>query len=175
MPNITRRGAAGGQTADVETRVPVRNAVANLSKSTLKEESSSFMSKRPEAAQRIPRFAPCHIPERDLLPSPAAREGHSLGGRDGYRPGHIVFLLLFWNRFLGIRSGDGGFTGGVFFLKGILPYRDFMSGPAAVRAPQCGGRLRSSESCHRAQAFGVFERVILSFTFIRLAGSFLFV
>ena len=32
-------GAAGGQTADVETRVPVRNGCANLSKSTLKEEA----------------------------------------------------------------------------------------------------------------------------------------
>src|ERR1039457_2592651 len=37
----------------------------------------------------------------------------------------FFFLMLFWNRFLGMRSGDGGFTGGLFVLRGILPYRDF--------------------------------------------------
>jgi hypothetical protein len=37
----------------------------------------------------------------------------------------VCFFSVFWNRFLGIRSGDGGFTAGVFFLKGILPYRDY--------------------------------------------------
>ena len=75
----------------------------------------------------------------------------------------FVFLLLFWNRFLGLRSGDGGFGGGVFFLKGILPYRDFycpvpplfVFRSAAVLA--IFGKLPIV-----LRAFGVFERVILS-------------
>jgi hypothetical protein len=74
-----------------------------------------------------------------------------------------VFLLLFWNRFLGLRSGDGGFSGGVFFLKGIFPYRDyyaptpplFIFRSAAVLA--LFGKLPIvTRGC------GVFERVVLS-------------
>ncbi len=34
------------------------------------------------------------------------------------------FLLLFWNRFLGLRSGDGCFGGGLGILGGGIPYRD---------------------------------------------------
>lgn len=75
----------------------------------------------------------------------------------------FVFLMLFWNRFLGMRSGDGGFTGSVFFLKGILPYRDsycpvpplFLLRSAAVRV--LFGKLPIV-----MRGFGVFERVILS-------------
>jgi small basic protein len=37
----------------------------------------------------------------------------------------LAFLLLFWNRFVGLRSGDGGFTAGLMLLNGIVPYRDF--------------------------------------------------
>ena len=75
----------------------------------------------------------------------------------------FFFLMLFWNRFLGLRSGDGGFTGGVFFLRGILPYRDFycpvpplfVFRSAAVLA--IFGKLPIM-----LRAFGVFERVILA-------------
>ncbi len=75
----------------------------------------------------------------------------------------FFFLMLFWNRFLGLRSGDGGFTGGVFFLRGILPYRDFycpvpplfVFRSAAVLA--IFGKLPIV-----LRAFGVFERVILA-------------
>ncbi len=35
-----------------------------------------------------------------------------------------LFLLLFWNRFLGLRSGDGCFGGGLGILGGGIPYRD---------------------------------------------------
>jgi hypothetical protein len=75
----------------------------------------------------------------------------------------LCFFLLFWNRFLGLRSGDGGFTGGVFFLKGILPYRDyycptpplFVFRSAAVLA--IFGKLPIM-----LRGFAVFERLILS-------------
>jgi hypothetical protein len=75
----------------------------------------------------------------------------------------LCFFLLFWNRFLGLRSGDGGFSGGVFFLKGILPYRDyycpvpplFVFRSAAVLA--IFGKLPIM-----LRGFAVFERLILS-------------
>ena len=42
----------------------------------------------------------------------------------------LMFLLSFFNRFAGLRSGDGEYTGGMAFLSGLLPYRDyFTSGP----------------------------------------------
>ncbi len=37
----------------------------------------------------------------------------------------MFFMLLFWNHFLGMRSGDGGYSAGVFLLNGVLPYRDY--------------------------------------------------
>ena len=75
----------------------------------------------------------------------------------------LCFLMPFWNRFLGLRSGDGGFTGGLFFLNGILPYRDyytptpplFVFRSAAVLA--IFGKLPIV-----MRGFGVFERVIIS-------------
>ncbi|MFZ1916988.1 MAG: hypothetical protein WAU58_05400 [Terriglobales bacterium] len=75
----------------------------------------------------------------------------------------LCFLMPFWNRFLGLRSGDGGFTGGVFFLNGMLPYRDyyyptpplFVFRSAAVLA--IFGKLPIV-----MRGFGVFERVVLS-------------
>lgn len=37
----------------------------------------------------------------------------------------LVFFLGFYNRFGGIRSGDGEFTSAVAFLAGKIPYRDY--------------------------------------------------
>lgn len=75
----------------------------------------------------------------------------------------LCFFLLYWNRFLGLRSGDGGFTAGLFYLKGILPYRDFyypvpplfILRSAAVLA--IFGKLPIV-----LRGFAVFERVILA-------------
>lgn len=36
-----------------------------------------------------------------------------------------IFFLTYFNRFAGLRSGDGEFSGGVAFLAGKLPYRDY--------------------------------------------------
>ena len=38
-----------------------------------------------------------------------------------------AFFLTFFNRFAGLRSGDGEFTGGVAFLNGVMPYRDYFT------------------------------------------------
>jgi len=75
----------------------------------------------------------------------------------------LFFFMLFWNRFAGLRSGDGGFSAGVFFLKGILPYRDyycatpplFLLRTAAVLA--MFGKLAIA-----VRGCGVFERIVLS-------------
>ncbi len=41
-----------------------------------------------------------------------------------------AYFLLFFNRFAGLRSGDGEFGGGIAFLAGLRPYRDyFTAGP----------------------------------------------
>ena len=75
----------------------------------------------------------------------------------------FCFFMLFWNRFIGLRSGDGGFSGGLFFLKGILPYRDYY-GPTpplflfrSAAALAIFGKLPIV-----IRAFGVFERLLLS-------------
>jgi hypothetical protein len=76
--------------------------------------------------------------------------------------GTLAFMLLFWNRFIGLRSGDGGFTTGVFLLDGILPYRDyycpvpplFIARSAAVLG--LFGKLPIV-----LRGTGVFERVVI--------------
>src|ERR1700753_2331926 len=41
-----------------------------------------------------------------------------------------LYLFSFFNRFAGLRSGDGEFGGGMVFLAGLRPYRDyFTAGP----------------------------------------------
>ncbi len=102
-------------------------------------------------------------PGCDSVLSHSAKRGTAIAGAIVTALVTLFFLMLFWNRFLGLRSGDGGFTGGMFFLKGILPYRDFycpvpplfVFRSAAVLA--IFGKLPIV-----LRAFGVFERVILS-------------
>ncbi len=41
-----------------------------------------------------------------------------------------LFFATFFNRFAGLRSGNGEFSGGMALLEGVLPYRDyFTAGP----------------------------------------------
>jgi hypothetical protein len=39
----------------------------------------------------------------------------------------LLFLLSFFNRFAGLRSGDGEYASGAAFLQGSMPYRDYFS------------------------------------------------
>jgi hypothetical protein len=76
--------------------------------------------------------------------------------------GILCFLLLFWNRFLGLRSGDGGFTSGVYFLKGILPYRDYYCPVPPLFLAHCAAVLAVfGQLPIMLRGFGVFERVVL--------------
>jgi len=71
--------------------------------------------------------------------------------------------MLFWNRFVGLRSGDGGFSGGLFFLKGVLPYRDYYSATPPLFVFRSAAVLAIFGKLPIViRGFGVFERVILS-------------
>ncbi len=75
----------------------------------------------------------------------------------------LCFFMLFWNRFLGLRSGDGGFTGGVFFLRGILPYRDFYYPvPPLFLFRSAAALAIFGKLPIVTRACGVFERVMLA-------------
>jgi hypothetical protein len=75
----------------------------------------------------------------------------------------FFFLMLFWNRFLGLRSGDGGFSGGLLFLKGILPYRDYYCATPPLFLFRCASVLAIFGKLPIViRGFGVFERVVLS-------------
>jgi len=75
----------------------------------------------------------------------------------------LCFFLLFWNRFLGLRSGDGGFSSGVFLLKGILPYRDFYDAVPPLFTMRCAAVLAIfGKMPIMLRGFAVFERVLLS-------------
>lgn len=73
-----------------------------------------------------------------------------------------LFFGFWFNRFAGLRSGDGEFTGGVAFLAHRLPYRDYYTaGPplnqlkSAVEFSLFGQTLLVSRAC------GVMERLVL--------------
>ncbi len=38
-----------------------------------------------------------------------------------------AFFLTYFNRFAGLRSGNGEYTAGVAFLSGQMPYRDYFT------------------------------------------------
>ncbi len=75
----------------------------------------------------------------------------------------LCFFLLFWNRFLGLRSGDGGFTGGVYFLNGVLPYRDYYCPVPPLFIARCAAVLAIFGKLPIVlRGFAVFERVVLA-------------
>ena len=77
--------------------------------------------------------------------------------------GTVGFMLIFWNRFLGMRSGDGGFTSGVFLLNGILPYRDYYGAVPPLFIARCALILGIfGELPITLRAAGVLERGLLS-------------
>lgn len=77
--------------------------------------------------------------------------------------GTALYFLAFFNRFGGLRSGDGEFEGGMALLAGRLPYRDyFVQAPplnsikAAIELSLFGKSLIVSRAC------AVVERLALA-------------
>jgi hypothetical protein len=75
----------------------------------------------------------------------------------------LLYFALFWNRFVGLRSGTGDYNGGTALLAGIAPYRDyfFASTPldvlkSALELKLFGNALVVTRAC------GVGERLLLS-------------
>jgi hypothetical protein len=75
----------------------------------------------------------------------------------------LGFFLLFWNRFAGIRSGLGGFGGGMALLQGLMPYRDYFTAAppmfvftSAAALKLFGGAIAVT------RGFGVFERLVIA-------------
>jgi hypothetical protein len=75
----------------------------------------------------------------------------------------LAFLLLYWNRFVGLRSGDGGFTGALLLLDGFVPYRDFYSpGPPLFMLRSAAVLSLFGKTLIALRAAGVFERLFLA-------------
>lgn len=74
----------------------------------------------------------------------------------------LCYLLLFWNHFAGLRSGDGEFGGGSFFLAGLRPYRDYFTASTPLNILKSATELwlfGNAEIVSRA--CGVLERALL--------------
>ncbi len=77
----------------------------------------------------------------------------------------LVFFLLYWNRFLGMRSGDGEYSGGAAFLAGLRPYRDYFSAAPPLSVLKSAAVLSVfGNALITLRAFAVFERVLLALT-----------
>jgi hypothetical protein len=75
----------------------------------------------------------------------------------------LFFLLLFWNRFLGLRSGDGCFSGGLGILAGGIPYRDgYSPGPPLFSVRTAAVFAVFGKTMIALRGAGVFERLLLS-------------
>jgi hypothetical protein len=70
-----------------------------------------------------------------------------------------AFFSLFFNRFSGLRSGDGEYVGGYFLLHGSLPFRDYFAASPPLN-PFKSGILLSlfGENLIVSRAAGVVER-----------------
>lgn len=73
-----------------------------------------------------------------------------------------LYFLSFFNRFAGLRSGNGEFQGGIALLGGWLPYRDFYTaGPplngikAAIELTLFGKALIVSRACAVAERLAI--------------------
>jgi hypothetical protein len=75
----------------------------------------------------------------------------------------VCFLLLFWNRFAGFRSGDGGFFAARMFFAGFLPYRDYFcpNPPLSIITFATVLKLFGNYIIV-LRAFGIVERAALS-------------
>ena len=72
----------------------------------------------------------------------------------------LLFFLPFFNRFAGLRSGNGEFTTGLWFLQGKLPYRDYFSATPPLNTLKSAALLRLfGPLLMVSRAAGVVERI----------------
>jgi len=103
------------------------------------------------------------------VPSPTSMNNPSRGWRSEIWPLGIILIsaalyyFSFFNRFAGLRSGDGEYSGGLALLSGGLPYRDYFSaGPplnqikSAVELALFGKALIVTRTC------AVLERFVIA-------------
>ncbi len=71
-----------------------------------------------------------------------------------------IFFSLYWNRFAGLRSGNGSFQGGTVILRGFFPYRDFFTaGPPLNEIFSAAVLYLFGQKLVVIRAWGVFERM----------------
>jgi hypothetical protein len=80
----------------------------------------------------------------------------------------LWFLLSFFNRFAGLRSGDGEYSGGMALLSGLMPYRDYFTAGPPLNAIKSALILKAFGSALIvSRAAGVIERLLLALVLFR--------
>ncbi len=75
----------------------------------------------------------------------------------------LLYLLLFWNHFVGFRSGSGEYGSGISFLSGHFPYRDYFAAAPPLNILKSALLLSVFGKAYIvSRAAGVFERVVLA-------------
>ena len=80
----------------------------------------------------------------------------------------LMFFLSFFNRFAGLRSGDGEYGGGMALLSGHLPYRDFFTASPPLNMVKSAILLKIfGTALIVSRTAGVVERVLLALLLFR--------
>lgn len=75
----------------------------------------------------------------------------------------LLFFLSYFNRFAGLRSGDGEFAGGVAVLEHRLPYRDYYTAGPPLNAIKAALELGLfGKTLFVSRLAGVFERLSIA-------------
>lgn len=74
-----------------------------------------------------------------------------------------AYFLSFFNRFVGLRSGDGEFGGGMAFLNGQMPYRDYYTAGPPLNAIKAALELAVfGKLLIVTRVFAVIERLLIA-------------
>jgi hypothetical protein len=74
-----------------------------------------------------------------------------------------VFFSLFFNRFSGLRSGDGEYAGGYFLIRGSMPFRDYFTTSPPLNQFKSGILLSLfGENLIVSRAAGMVERSLIA-------------
>lgn len=80
----------------------------------------------------------------------------------------LLFFLVFFNRFSGLRSGDGEFGGGMALLSGRLPYRDYFTAGPPLNTLKSALLLKVfSQALIVNRLAGVAERIVMGIVLLR--------